>query len=598
VSSVVPVIPESAPFSAEQRAYLNGFLAGLLSRAPVDELASAPAPAGRQPLSIVYGSQTGNAESLAKRAANEARKHGFAPTVHDLGSYSAAQLAAERHLLVITSTYGDGEPPDNAKPFWEVIRNGTAPSVKELRYAVLALGDSSYPKFCEFGKSVDERLAAMGGQRAHPRLDCDVDFDSAFAGWIGGALSGLADAASGDKTVETVPRFGRVADTRLKPGVTTDSGFVNAPDTRLTPGATGYGRANPFPAPLLTNRPLNATGSAKDTRHLEFSLEGSGLEYQAGDALAVRPCNCPNLVSELAEMLGFKGDEDVYEKLLRDYEITRVPVPLVKAVADKTGDITLQKLGGPELTKFLHGRDVLDFVRDHPAAKFSPDGFLPLLKKLPPRLYSIASSPKAHPGQVHLCVAVVRTEFGGRPRQGVCSTFLADRCAIHSTVPVYVHHNKNFRPPSDPATPMIMVGPGTGIAPFRAFLEERRAVSAKGKNWLFFGDQHAATDFLYADEIDAMLRDQTLARLHTAFSRDQAEKIYVQQRMLENARELFAWLEQGAHFYVCGDAKRMANDVDRALHQIIEIAGGRTADQATEYVRALSAAKRYQRDVY
>jgi sulfite reductase (NADPH) flavoprotein alpha-component len=581
VSSAIPVIPESAPFTAEQRAYLNGFLAGLLSRAPANELASAPTPAGRQPLSIVYGSQTGNAESLAKRAANEARKRGFAPTVHDLSNYSTAQLAAERHLLVITSTYGDGEPPDNAKPFWEIIRNGTAPTVNELRYAVLALGDSSYPKFCAFGKSVDERLEAMGGQRAHPRLDCDVDFETAFAEWIAAALGGLA---GGEKeTVETVSNLASAPVTGLKPGVN--------PDLQ-------YGRTNPFPAPLLTNRPLNAPGSAKDTRHLEFSLEGSGLEYQAGDAVAVRPCNCPNLVSELVEVLGFKGEEDVYEKLLRDYEITRVPVPLVKAVADKTGDSTLQKLGGPELTKFLHGRDVLDFVRDHPAPKFSPDAFFPLLKKLPPRLYSISSSPKAHTGQVHLCVAIVRTEFGGRPRKGVCSTFLADRCALQSTVPVYIHHNKNFRPPSDPATPIIMVGPGTGIAPFRAFLEERRAVGAKGKNWLFFGDQHAATDFLYAAEIDAMVRDGTLARLHTAFSRDQAEKIYVQQRMLENARELFAWLEEGAHFYVCGDAKRMANDVDRALHRVIEMAGGRTPDEATDYVRALSAAKRYQRDVY
>jgi sulfite reductase (NADPH) flavoprotein alpha-component len=581
MSSGVPVIPESAPFTAEQRAYLNGFLAGLLSHAPSKEPAVGRAPARLTPLSIVFGSQTGNAESLAKRAAAEARKHGFAPNVCDLGSYSAAQLAAERHLLVITSTFGDGDPPDNAKPFWEVIRNGTAPTVKELRYAVLALGDSSYPKFCEFGKSVDERLAAMGGQRAHPRLDCDVDFEGPFAAWIAEALNGLAGGQG--ETVETVSQLVGLPGTGLKPGVSP---------------APAYGRTKPFPAALLTNRCLNAPGSAKDTRHVEFSLEGSGLEYEVGDALAVRPCNCPDLVGELIEAMGFAGDEKVHDALLRDYEITRVPGPLLKAVGEKTGDAALRNLAGPELTKFLHGRDVLDLVREHPGAKFSPAEFLPLLKKLPPRLYSIASSPKAHVSQVHLCVAIVRTEFGGRPRKGVCSTFLADRCVMNSAVPVYVHHNKNFRPPSDPATPMIMVGPGTGIAPFRAFLEERRATGAKGKNWLFFGDQHAATDFLYAEEIDAMLRDGTLAHLHTAFSRDQAEKIYVQQRMLENAAELFAWLEEGAHFYVCGDAKRMANDVDRALHQIVEMASGRTPDQATEYVRALSAAKRYQRDVY
>jgi len=270
---------------------------------------------------------------------------------------------------------------------------------------------------------------------------------------------------------------------------------------------------------------------------------------------------------------------------------------MVKAAADRCADGALGQLSGADLNKFVHGMDVLDFVRRYPIAKFC-GADLALLKKLPPRLYSISSSPKAYPGEVHLCVGIVRTEFGGRPRKGVCSTFLADRVPTDTTVPVFVHHNKNFRPPSDSSIPMIMVGPGTGIAPFRAFLEERRAVGAKGRNWLFFGDQHAATDFLYRDEIESMQREGSLARLDVAFSRDQAEKIYVQQRMLEHARELFTWLEDGAHFYVCGDASRMAKDVDRALHQVIELAGGRTTEQAAEYVRQLSAAKRYQRDVY
>lgn len=570
MSHFVPVLPENAPFTAEQRAYLNGFLAGLFSRAP----AIAPEAAALKPLGIAFGSQTGNAESLAKRAANEARKQGFAPTVYDLTNYSAAQLAVERHLLVITSTYGDGDPPDNAKPFWEVIRNGTAPTVGELRFAVLALGDSSYPKFCAFGKSVDERLAALGGHRAHPRLDCDVDFEASFAAWIAAALASFGGNTNGGPAV------------------------AHTPNPSPQPSTVEYGRSNPFPAPLLANRRLNGTGSAKDTRHFEFSLEGSGLEYQAGDALAVRPCNCPDLVGEVLQVLGFSSDEEVRNALLRDYEINRVSTALVNAVADKTGDTALRSLAGAELTTFLRGRDVLDLLRQYPKAKFSPAEFVPLLKKLPPRLYSISSSPKAHPGQVHLCVATVRYEAQGRARKGVCSTFLADRVPLNTTVPVFVHHNKNFRPPPDPAVPMIMVGPGTGIAPFRAFLEERRATGARGKNWLFFGDQHAATDFLYAEEIEAMLRDGTLARLDTAFSRDQSEKIYVQQRMLENAAELFAWLEDGAHFYVCGDASRMANDVDRALHQVIEIASGRTPDQAAEYVRTLAGSKRYQRDVY
>jgi sulfite reductase (NADPH) flavoprotein alpha-component len=321
-----------------------------------------------------------------------------------------------------------------------------------------------------------------------------------------------------------------------------------------------------------------------------------------GDALAVRPCNCPELVEELIAALGCSASDalngtSVQRALLSDYEITRVPAALVKAAGERRGDKSLLQLAGADLNKFVYGMDVLDFVRKFPEAKFS-GADVALLKKLPPRLYSISSSPKAHPGQVHLCVGIVRTEFGGRARKGVCSTFLADRVGTGSAVPVFVHHNKNFRPPADHSTPMIMVGPGTGIAPFRAFLEERRVIGAKGKNWLFFGDQHAATDFLYRDEIEAMLREGPLSRLDTAFSRDQAEKIYVQQRMLENAREVFAWLEEGAHFYVCGDASRMAKDVDRALHQVIEKAGGRTPEQAADYVRQLSASKRYQRDVY
>jgi sulfite reductase (NADPH) flavoprotein alpha-component len=552
MKELIPVIPETAPFTAEQRAYLNGFLAGLFSRTAVS--AATPAQAtSLVPLCILFGSQTGNAESLAKRAANEARKLGFAPTIHDLASYSAAQLTAERHLLVITSTYGDGEPPDNAKPFWDVIRNGTAPSVNDLRYAVFALGDSSYPKFCAFGKAVDERLEAMGGTRAHARVDSDVDFDTPFATWIVTALQALSPSSAKSQAAP----LSQPSDLNSQPH---------------------YGRSHPFPAPLITNRRLNGPGSAKDTRHLEFSLDGSGLVYEAGDALAVRPRNCPELVDELKGMLSACND-GTREAVIADYEITRVPAALVKVMGEKLGDKALIQLSGSDLNKFVHGMDVLDFLRRFNGVKLAAAELLALLKKLPPRLYSISSSPKAHPGQVHLCVGIVRTEFGGRPRKGVCSTFLADRVPANATVPVFIHHNKNFRPPRDPSAPMIMVGPGTGIAPFRAFLEERRATGATGKNWLFFGDQRAATDFLYCDEIEAMVRDGTLTRVETAFSRDQAEKIYVQQRMIESAREL-------------------SKDVDRALHQVIELAGGRTPDQAAEYVRQLSAAKRYQRDVY
>ncbi|KAF0176397.1 MAG: sulfite reductase (NADPH) flavoprotein alpha-component [Limisphaerales bacterium] len=584
----VPVLPDNAPFTPEQRAYLNGFLAGLFSRAPQPNLgAVAPESKPLTPLTILFGSQTGNAENLSKRIAKEAGKRGFAPTVQDLGKYEIAQLVSEQALLIVTSTYGDGEPPDNAKAFWEFLSGEAAPKLAQTKFSLLALGDSNYSKFCAFGKGVDERLEKLGATRVHPRTDCDVEYEEPFAKWMDGALSALAPAAAPAPTatvVEAVP----------------------------AKTASTYSKSHPFPAPLLANVRLNGGGSAKDTRHFAFSLEGSGLGYEAGDALGVRATNCSELAEELLRALGRSGEEPVpdrdgketplREALVHHYEITRIPSPLLKAVAERSGDAELQKLTAPgangELTKFLWGREIIDLLHGHPAAKFAPTEFVALLKKLQPRLYSISSSPKAHPGEVHLCVGVVRYDSLGRSRKGVCSTFLAERVPAGGAVPVFVHHNKNFRPPANPDAPMIMVGPGTGIAPFRAFLEERKAAGAKGKNWLFFGDQRAATDFLFREEIETMQRESTLHRLDLAFSRDQAEKIYVQTRMTEHAKELYAWLEEGGGFYVCGDASRMAKDVDAALHQVIQTAGGKSAEEATAYVAALKKDKRYQRDVY
>lgn len=589
MNQFVPVLPDNAPFTPEQRAYLNGFLAGLFSRAPQSNLAG-PASEARPltPLTILFGSQTGNAESLSKRIAKEAGKRGFAPTVQDLGKYATAQLVSEQALLVVTSTYGDGEPPDNAKAFWEFLNKESTPKQEQTKFSLLALGDSNYPKFCAFGKAVDERLEKLGATRVHPRTDCDVEYEEAFAKWMDGALSALAPA------IAPAPALAPVVETA--PAKTTST----------------YSKSHPFPAPLLANVQLNGEGSAKDTRHFEFSLEGSGLSYEAGDALGVRATNCAELAEEILRALGRSGNEPVpdrdgqetplREALVHHYEITRIPQPLLKAMAEKTSDAELLKYVAPgasgDLAKFIWGREIIDLLHAHPAAKFAPAEFVALLRKLQPRLYSISSSPKAHPGQVHLCVGVVRYDSLGRPRKGVCSTFLAERVPTGGAVPVFVHHNKNFRPPANPDAPMIMVGPGTGIAPFRAFLEERRATGAKGKNWLFFGDQRGATDFLFREELEAMQRDGTLTRLDLAFSRDQAEKIYVQTRMLEHGKELYAWLEEGGGFYVCGDASRMAKDVDAALHQIIQTAGGKSAEEATAYVAALKQDKRYQRDVY
>jgi sulfite reductase (NADPH) flavoprotein alpha-component len=559
----VPLIPETAPFSPEQRAWLNGFLAGIFSRAPGGAPA-ATASAALTPLTILYGSQTGTAESLAKQISKEAGKRGFAPAILDMGAVSADQLPSHSNLLVITSTYGEGEPPDSAKALHSALREGTH-TLSGLRYSVCALGDTNYTLFCQAGKDFDAYLEKHGATRVAPRADCDVDYEASFTTWLDTTLSALG-AASSSKT-EALP------------------------STAETSHETAYSKNRPFPAPVLTVRNLNGTGSAKEVNHVEFDLGGSGLVYEAGDALGVIPQNCSDLVSSIIQSLGCDGEEAVptpngelplRTALLQYYELGKPTATLLDL---------LNVPGSPP------PHHVLDALLAAPA-KPSPASFVGALKKLQPRLYSISSSPKAHPGQVHLTVGAVRYELNGLPRKGVCSTFLAERALAHGTVGVFVHSNKAFRPPSDPAVPMIMVGPGTGIAPFRAFLEERAATRATGKNWLFFGDQKAASDFLYRDELKAMQASGVLTRLELAFSRDQPEKIYVQNKMLDAADELYAWLEAGACFYVCGDASRMAKDVDAALHKIVEIAGKKSPEAAAAYIQSLKTAKRYQRDVY
>jgi sulfite reductase (NADPH) flavoprotein alpha-component len=591
--NLIPVLPENAPFTTEQRAYLNGFLAGLCSHAPVPAVPASPVPEKRlEPLAILVGSQTGNAETLARRVAKEAAKHSFAPAIHDLARYEPRQLAAERNLLVLTSTFGDGEPPDNAKAFWNFLAGADAPRLDGTRFSVCALGDSNYPKFCQFGREVDLRLEKLGAARIHPRQDCDVDLDQAFAGWLAGAVGALSN---GNGCGAVMPVHGEPKKT----------------DLSATPVTPEFSKKNPFPARLLKNRRLNGEGSEKDVRHFEIEIEGSGLTYEVGDALGVSPTNDPVLVDEILTRLGFDGEEAVLGNngemtamrpaLRGHYEITRIPKPLIEAMAERTGDATLKKLLSPaangDLSGFLRGREIIDLLLAHPDVRFTPAEFVALLRKLQPRLYSISSSPRAHPGEVHLTVGTVRYESFGRQRRGVCSTFLADRVDADTPVPVFVHSNNAFRPPAADM-PLIMIGPGTGIAPFRAYLEEREMTGAVGKNWLFFGDQHAASDHLYRDEIERFQKNGVLTRLDLAWSRDQSEKIYVQHQMIEHARELWEWLEEGASFHVCGDASRMAKDVDAALHTVIEIAGGRRAEEAADYVNRLKAEKRYRRDVY
>ncbi|MFZ4765230.1 MAG: diflavin oxidoreductase [Roseimicrobium sp.] len=542
----VPVIPESAPFSSEQRAWLNGFLAGMLSRGE----SVAAAPAKEKPrLLIAYGSQSGNAETLAKRLGKEASGRGFAAQVAGLDSVQPSQLVEAQNVLVITSTWGEGEMPDNALSFWDTLnQNGTSPKLDGVRFSVLALGDKNYgDTFCLAGRKLDERLAELGGTRVHPRVDCDVEFADLAKAWSEGVFHALQEGsvAAPAAAVATAP----VAEDK----------------------STGYSKKNPFPARLLINRKLNGEGSAKDTRHIEFSLEGSGLNYEAGDALGVCVQNCADVVDSVIAAHGFDaatpvilpdgGQAPLHEALMKHYEM-----------------------------RALLGKK--------PENATTPAEFVDALRKLQPRLYSIASSPKAHPDEVHLCVAAVRYEKDGIAHKGVASTFLAERLALGDTTGVSIHTAKHFRVPANGDTRIIMVGPGTGIAPFRAFLEERQATGAKGGNWLFFGDQKRKQDFLYEEQILAWLKDGHLTRLDTAFSRDQAEKVYVQDRMMSAASELWQWLDSGAHFYVCGDAARMAKDVDAALHSIIQQQGGKSAEDAAAYVADMKKTKRYARDVY
>ncbi|HEX8295145.1 MAG TPA: sulfite reductase subunit alpha [Chthoniobacteraceae bacterium] len=591
----IPFIPENAPFSPEQRLWLNGYLAGLLSDAGRAGAAmaglSAASAATPKPLVLLYGSQTGTAEAIAKKASKEAVKRGFAPKLVPMDKYQSVDLREEERVLVITSTYGDGEPPDNAHSFWNFLSSESAPQLDHLTFSVLALGDTNYPAFCEFGKKCDARLEALGARRVHPRQDCDLDYETPASCWTDGVFAAFTNG--------TAPAAG--------PALTNGSS-APAPELETVPD---YNRKNPYPARLLVNRKLTGEASGKEVRHFEICLAGSGLSYEAGDALGILPSNCAEAVSEVLAALGCDGEEAVKAPdgseialraaLTNQFDISRPSADLLHAAAERSAGGELRNLLNPsrkaELKTWLWGREVIDVLHGM-RTKFTPEEVVLLLKKLQPRLYSISSSPKAHPDEVHLTVGAVRFDAHGRGRKGVCSTFLADRCAEHTPVPVFIQVSHGFRLPANTDIPIIMCGPGTGIAPFRAFLEERLATGSKGRNWLFFGDQRRATDFLYEETLEGWVSSGHLTRLDLAFSRDQPEKIYVQDRMREHGAELWAWLQEDAHFYVCGDASRMAKDVDATLHQIAETAGGLSAEAAAAFVAKLKNEKRYQRDVY
>ena len=567
-------VPDAAPFDAEQRAYVEGFLAALQSvrQAHTAAAASDSGPGGPgHPLTILYGSQSGNCEALAKALRKHARNRGFEPDVKPLDAIDLDDLPAVQYLLIVCSTFGEGDPPDNAKKFLEWIDSDDAAQLPGVSYSVCALGDRSYTCFCRSGKVLDDRLAELGATRLAERAECDVDYDGPYEAW--------RDAVFASETMAAI---------------TESAGAVVEDEPDDAAGVAAWSKANPFPATMLRVQCLSGPGSAKEVNHVEISLAGSGLEYEVGDALGLWPVNCAGDVQAILDAGGFSGEEVVAFKgeayplraaLLRKVDL-HVLTPTVR-----------EAMGLSVKADWLRDRHLIDVLLEL-APRVEAQGLVDALRPLQPRLYSIASSPKAHPQQVQLTVGAVRYDLHGRPRKGVASTFLAERCASGGTVGVYVQKSPHFRLPEDPATPIIMVGPGTGIAPFRAFLEERIVMQASGRSWLFFGDQHVASDYLYRDWLEARQADGGLTRLDLAWSRDGAEKVYVQHRMLESGAELFAWLEDGAHFYVCGDASRMAHDVDAALRQLVAEQGGLSPEDAGGYVDRLSAEHRYQRDVY
>ncbi len=583
----IPYIPEDAPFNEDQRAWLNGFWAGFNSSIIMTgQVGDAPGQTTKI-VNILYGTQTGNAEILANEAADAAKGAGMTPVVESLEDVDLERFAAMERVIIVTSTYGEGEMPDNAQLFWEALTATTAPRMESMNYAVLAIGDTAYDEFCEAGKLFDIRLEQLGANRVAPRIDCDVDYEDPAAAWI-------------EENLPKMIEFG------------SDDGPADGAQLATTGGSaekSKWTRKNPYTSVVSTNRLLSGEGSAKEIRHFEFELGDSDIKYEAGDALGVMPVNNPELVSDILGRLNLSADAAVSGQdaalgtlLTNGFEISMPSKDLIRAIEERAGNDELSHIvthGDKEaMDNFLWSKDSLDLLNLNPEVSFTADEFVGLLKPLQHRAYSISSSSLRNPDQIHLTIASVRYHSHGRDHGGVCSTFLADLVSEGDTAGIFLSPNKAFRVPEDNDVPMIMVGPGTGIAPFRAFLHERQERGAKGKNWLLFGDQHRSCDYIYEDEIEEMATAGVLHKLDLAFSRDQAEKVYVQTRMKESGADLYAWLEEGGYFYICGDATRMAKDVDKALHDIVMEHGGRSEEQAVEYVNAMKKEKRYLRDVY
>ncbi|HVI28733.1 assimilatory sulfite reductase (NADPH) flavoprotein subunit [Hansschlegelia sp.] len=588
--------------SPEQALWLSGYFAGVrdAERREAGRPALAPnIPVGRpaaaasvdeRRLTILFGSETGNSRALAQALSGAAREAGRQPTVVDIADYKTRALRDEQDLLIVVSTYGEGDPPQGAADFFEFLDSRKAPKLPDLRFAVLALGDSTYERYCEAGKRLDRRLEELGATRIQPRVDCDVDYDEPAAAWTADIIAKIAKQSGANGAAATV--------------------LADAPHVAGPASPALYDKRNPFPATVLENLVLTGRGSTKETRHVELSLEGSGLIYEPGDALGLMPKNDPQLVEILLAALKLDGSAPVEikgrastiaEAFESGFEISAATPRFLEHWAKLSGADQLARLAGEEATAertaFLRQNHVVDIVRAYPVAGLEAQALVAGLRPLQPRLYSIASSLAAAPEEAHLTVSTVRYDLNGEPRSGVASGHLAARATPDATLPVYVQANPHFRLPTDDR-PIIMIGAGTGVAPYRAFLQEREARGAEGRNWLFFGERNFRSDFLYQTEWQGWLKDKLLTRMDVAFSRDRATKVYVQDKLRAQAKEVFAWLEQGGHVYVCGDAAHLAPDVHESLIGVVQDQGGVARDAAEEYVRNLQRDHRYQRDVY
>ena len=584
--------------TAEQQIWLTGYLTA--QQGSVTQTAEAPQQVAEYVLNnesesqnnndrhitVVYGSETGNAQSLAEIFADRLVEHNYTVKLTAMDEIKQKEFKKVEDLFVITATHGEGDPPDNALTFHEFIHSRKAPKLENVRFSVLALGDESYEYFCQTGKDFDAKLLELGAERLADRQDCDLDFDDLAEKWM-------------NKNIEILNQS------------TGHGSTPTSTETVQSAKEKRYSKSNPYQAEVLENINLNGRGSNKEVRHVELLLDNYGESFEPGDCVVVLPQNEPEIVTLLIETLGWDKDIEIpinddgdtlpLEKALTEhFEITKLTKPLLQKAAELFGNTELlSQIDNAEwIQQYVDGRDVIDLLTEFPTSELKPETFYKLLRKLPAREYSIASSYEATPDEVHITVGAVRYEAHERTRKGVCSVQLAERIQPGDTLPIYLKKNPNFKFPFDEETPVIMIGPGTGVAPFRSYMQEREELGLSGNTWLFFGEQHFTTDFLYQTEWQAWLKDETLAKLDLAFSRDTEEKIYVQHRIAQQSELFYEWLQDGAAIYVCGDEKHMAKDVHDTIRSVIEQEGDMSETDAEAYLTQMKQEKRYQRDVY